>query len=57
MLEQPDVIKTLIRQFPPLLVRKIQNFIIDNRTGNIEIHIRDGKIVGATAKEQLDLKR
>ncbi len=41
---------------PRRLTAVIENFLRDNRTGNIQLNIKDGKILGAHIDEFLTFK-
>ncbi len=41
---------------PRRLTAVIENFLRDNRTGNIQLNIKDGKILGAHIEEFLTFK-
>ncbi len=41
---------------PRRLTAVIENFLRDNRTGNIRLNIKDGKILGAHIEEFLTFK-
>lgn len=38
---------------PTDLAERLNQFMLDNRTGNVKIHIRDGQILGLTVEEKL----
>ncbi len=41
---------------PRRFTASIENFLRDNRTGNIQLNIKDGKILGAHIEEFLTFK-
>ncbi len=43
-------------QFPEKFGEKLNRFIADGNTGNVSVHIKDGKILGLTIEEKLSLR-
>ncbi len=42
--------------FPENLGNRLNKFLLDTLTGNVQVHIRDGKILGMTIEEKLSLR-
>ena len=47
---------TLLRILPPELRQELLQFLVDKRTGNFRIHVREGKILGYNAEKIVSLK-
>ena len=39
------------------IISRIENFILDGRTGNVVVNFRDGKILGYRVEDVVSLKR
>ena len=39
------------------IISRIENFVLDGRTGNVVLNFRDGKILGFRAEEVVSLKK
>ena len=39
------------------LITRIENFVLDGRTGNVVLNFREGKILGYRAEEVVSLKK
>ena len=42
--------------FPLAVWEKLQEFVLDKRTGNISINVKDGKVLGVRVEELLSVK-
>ncbi len=41
--------------FPEKFGKRLNDFLLDRLTGNVQLHIRDGQILGLTVEEKLSL--
>ena len=47
--------QTQLVSFPECLGKKLNNFLLDGLTGNVRIHIRDGRILGLSIEEKVSI--
>lgn len=50
----PDPLETLL---PPQIICRLREFLLDKRTGNVRLNIRDGVILGFDVEERVSLGR
>ena len=47
----------IVRVLGEELITRIENFVLDGRTGNVVLNFREGKILGYRAEEVVSLKK